>query len=99
MIFKQYFPQNSSQAEIIEIIRKEGFEPQLITDKPGFIYGTHTHAETKYIACIEGSMKVTINGKCYNFEPGDKIIIGASIPHSGVVGDKGCKYLWSEKVI
>ena len=80
-------------------MKKEGFSPKLITDSPNFIYKTHEHPETKLIVCLQGSMKVNVQGKEYNFEPGDKLKIPGNTPHSGIVGGKGCIYFWSEKII
>jgi quercetin dioxygenase-like cupin family protein len=98
-MFRKAFFSDTSKENIKKKMKEEGFSPKVITDPPGFIYATHHHAETKYLVCLEGSMKVTFNGKTYNFEPGDKIIIKGNTRHSAVVGDKGCVFFWSEKII
>lgn len=99
MFQKTYFSIDTRREKIIDAIRKEGFEATLITDRPNFVYETHQHPETKLIVCIQGSMRVMVNRKIYDFEPGDKLKIPGNTPHSGIVGDKGCVYFWSEKFI
>lgn len=98
MLHKNIFPKGTPREDVVQTISKEGFNPILITDKPGFVYETHQHAESKLIVCLEGSMKVNVNGKNYDFEPGDKLLISGNTPHSAVVGSNGCKYFWSEKI-
>ncbi len=99
MFQKAYFSKDTRREKIIDEIRKEGFEPTLITDRPNFVYDTHQHPETKLIVCLQGSMKVTVNRRIYDFKAGDKLKIPGNTLHSGVVGDKGCIYFWSEKII
>jgi quercetin dioxygenase-like cupin family protein len=98
MFQKAYFA-NKSREEIKKKMQEEGFSPLVITDKPGFIYKPHQHATTKYLVCIEGSMEVTVNGKTYDFGPGDKLIIEGNTKHSAQVGKDGCVFFWSEKIV
>lgn len=74
MFYKNFFSKNATREDIIKSIKKDGFEPELIEDKPGFIYELHQHPETKLIVCLEGSMKVTIVGKEYDFEPATSFV-------------------------
>lgn len=99
MFQKAFFPKDTPREKIVEAIQKEGFEPKLITDPPRFIYEVHKHPETKLIVCLGGSMKVKVNDQEYDFEPGDKLIIPGNTPHSGVAGNAGCIYFWSEKIL
>ena len=80
-------------------MQDDGFNPKLIKDKPGFIYEPHQHPETKYLVCLEGSMKVIVKDKTYDFQPGDKLLIPGNTRHSAIVGKNGCVFFWSEKVI
>jgi len=98
MFRKGYFA-NTTREKIKQSMEEEGFSPLVIKDKARFIYHPHEHAETKYLVCLEGTMKVTFNGKTYDFEPGDKLIIEGNTKHSAVVGDNGCVFFWSEKII
>ena len=98
MFYKAHFAK-TTQTKIKEEMQKDGFNPKVITDSPHYIYEEHEHAETKYLVCLEGSMKVTFGGKTYDFEPGDKLIIPGNTKHSAIVGKKGCVFLWAEKII
>ena len=98
MFEKKHFDKNASRGKIIEEMIHEGFKPKLINDKANYIYKIHKHPETKLIVCLEGSMKVKVLNKEYIFEPGDKLKIPGNTLHSGIVGDSGCLYFWSEKV-
>src|SRR5258706_12075263 len=98
-MFHKAFFANISREEIKQKMREEGFSPTSISDKPHFIYHPHLHKETKYLVCLEGSMKVTVKGKIYDFEPGDKLIINGNTKHSAVVGKNGCVFFWSEKIM
>jgi len=79
-------------------MQEEGFSPDVITVNPGFIYEPHQHHEAKYLVCLEGSMKVTVDGKTDDFEPGDKFIIQGNTKHRAIVGKNGCVFFWSEKI-
>ena len=98
-MFHKAFFANTSQEKIKQQMQKEGFSPLVVKDKPGFVYKPHKHAETKYLVCLEGAMQVTFNSKTYDFEPGDKLIIKGNTTHEALVGDKGCVFLWSEKIV
>ena len=98
MFFKAFFT-NTSREEIKLQMQKDGFSPDIINVPPGFIYESHTHAETKYLVCLEGSMQVTVKEKTFDFEPLDKLIIDANTKHSATAGKNGCIFYWSEKVI
>ena len=98
-MFHKAFFANTPREKIKQKMQEEEFSPLVISNKPGFIYEPHEHAETKYLVCLEGSMKVTFSGKTYDFEPGDALLINGNTKHSGVVGDKGCTFFWAEKII
>jgi quercetin dioxygenase-like cupin family protein len=97
MFQKRHFSIDISRDQIIEEMKKDGFKPELVNDEPNFIYKPHKHNETKLIVCLEGSMKIVVDGKTVNFEVGDKLRIPGDTLHSAVVGNKGCVYFWSEK--
>jgi quercetin dioxygenase-like cupin family protein len=98
-MFHKAFFTKIPQGKIEEAMRKDGFSPEIINVPPGFIYEPHGHTETKYLVCLEGSMQVTVKGKMYDFEPGDKLIIDGNTKHSAIVGNKGCVFFWSEKIV
>src|SRR3989338_98285 len=93
---KRYFSKDTSREIMVKVIKEEGFEPTLISNQPNFTYEPHQHQEAKLIVCLQGFMKVTVKEKTYDFEPGDMLKIPGNTLHSGVVGNKGCTYYWSE---
>lgn len=86
------------RAFIAEEVRKEGFDPVLINDPPGRLYPLHTHPETKLLVFLKGSMEVSVEGKTYQCNPGDKLIIPGKVEHSAKTGSGGCAFFWSEKL-
>ncbi len=94
MLQKGFF-KDVSREKINKIMEDEGFTPKLITDKPNFIY---KHPEIKYLACLEGSMKVTVKEKIHDFAPGDKLLIPGNTLHSAVISNEGCVFFWSKKM-
>lgn len=80
-------------------MKEDGFDPIKISDPSGRIYSPHTHPETKLLAFLSGSMGVEVDGKTYQCEAFDKVIIPGNIKHSAVVGPEGCTFFWSEKLI
>jgi quercetin dioxygenase-like cupin family protein len=43
-------------------------------------------------------MEVTVEGKKFHCQPGDKLIINGNVQHSAVAGPQGCGFFWSEKL-
>ena len=99
MFNKNFFPKETQREDVFKSIKQEGFNPILIEDKPNFIYEIHQHPEAKLIVCLEGSMRVKVKDKEFDFEPGDKLFIPGNTPHSAVAGNKGCIFYWSEKAL
>lgn len=99
MFYKRFIEKKLPQEEIIQMIKKEGFNPLLISDSPGYVYPKHKHPETKLLVCINGSMKIVVDNEIFNFEPGDKLIIPGNTYHSAKVGENGCDFFWSEKLM
>jgi quercetin dioxygenase-like cupin family protein len=79
-------------------IRREGFDPILIQDPPGYIYTPHRHPETKLLAFLLGEMTVHVGANAFTCGPGDKICIPGNVEHSALVGSEGCVFFWSERL-
>jgi quercetin dioxygenase-like cupin family protein len=86
-------------AQIASKVHDEGFEPIRISDPPGAVYSPHTHPETKLLAFVHGTMRVSVQDKTYDCSPGDKLLIPGNVEHSALVGPEGCVYFWSEKIV
>lgn len=98
MFYKNFY-KGLSEEEIKKKVVEEEYEPIRFTNGPGDIYNIHKHPETKLLVFIKGDMCVTVAGKHYNCEVGDKLIIPGNVEHSAKVGDSGCTFLWSEKLV
>ncbi len=97
-----YYPKiykDFKRKQIEAEIKKEGFNPIIISNESGYVYSAHQHPETKLLVFLEGSMEVTIDGKTYHCVPGDKCIVPRNMKHSAVVGKDGCVFFWSEKIL
>ncbi len=88
-----------SPKQIESAIQQEGFSPIKITDPPKHHYSKHMHPETKPLAFLEGSMDVIVAGELFRCMPGDKLLIPGNTIHEAVVGDEGCTFFWSEKLL
>jgi mannose-6-phosphate isomerase-like protein (cupin superfamily) len=98
-MYQQQFYKFLTEEEIAKKIREEGFDPLRINDPGGRIYHLHQHPETKLLAFLNGSMEVIVNGITYHCRKGDKLIIPGHTPHAARVGDLGCEFFWSEKIL
>lgn len=84
---------------IIEDAKREGFEPTKFTNSPGDTYPPHKHTETKLLIFLRGSMNVKVGKDSFECKPGDKLVIEGDVLHEAKVGEKGCEFLWSEKIL
>lgn len=98
-MYQKSFYTGKPEEAIERSIREEGFDPLKITNAPGFVYPSHSHAETKVLAFLKGSMSVKVAKKQYACNPGDRLLIPGTVTHSAVVGDSGCTFFWAEKVV
>ena len=98
MYYKDYYS-GLSEKEIEQKVRDEGFSPMKLSDNPGFVYTPHTHPEIKLLAFLDGSMEVVAGNNKFHCRKGDKLIIPGNLTHSAVVGDHGCVFFWSEKLL
>lgn len=98
-MYKKGIYKGFSKKEIREKVDKKGFDPLTINDPPSRIYFPHTHPETKLLAILDGSMEVKTGGNKYTLEKGDELIIPGNQKHEAVVGNDGCTFFWSEKLI
>ncbi|HUQ84801.1 MAG TPA: cupin domain-containing protein [Candidatus Limnocylindrales bacterium] len=98
-MYQKEFYKTIDREKISEYVMKEGFNPILIINKPGFVYSEHKHPETKLLVFLEGNVKVIVDGEKYHCLPGDKLIVPANTTHSAIVGGEGCSFFWSEKIL
>jgi mannose-6-phosphate isomerase-like protein (cupin superfamily) len=83
---------------VLDRLRRDGWDPVPITDPPGYVYPPHSHAETKLLAILSGSMEVRVAGDLYQCQAGDLMIIPGGTEHAALVGPDGCTFYWSEQL-
>jgi quercetin dioxygenase-like cupin family protein len=90
---------NIDHETIAEKVRKEGFDPIMVHDGPGYVYPEHDHPETKLLVFLKGSMRVNVGDESFDCSPGDKLVIPGNTIHSAIAGEQGCTFFWSEKLV
>jgi quercetin dioxygenase-like cupin family protein len=49
----------------------------------GAVVPEHSHVNEQVMQVLEGKFEFTLNGKTKMYEPGELVVIGSYIPHSG----------------
>ncbi len=98
-MYQAGYYQGLSESEIAQQVTEEGFDPIRIADPPGHVYPVHSHAETKLLAFLHGSMRVKAGDRTYDCKAGDRLLIPGNLEHAAWVGSAGCTYFWSEKIL
>lgn len=49
----------------------------------GAVVPEHSHVNEQVMQVLEGKFEFTLNGKTKIYEPGELVVIGSYIPHSG----------------
>ncbi|HEX9758418.1 MAG TPA: AraC family ligand binding domain-containing protein [Nitrospiria bacterium] len=93
------FYKDIDRKKIAAEVQREGFDPYLISDPPGATYPPHSHRETKLLVILSGNMEVNIQGEGFSCSPGDRLLIPGNMEHSAKVGENGCQFFWSEKLL
>jgi hypothetical protein len=83
---------------VLDRLRRDGWDPIPINDPAGHIYPPHSHATTKLLAILFGSMEVRMAGENYQCLPGDQVVIQGGVEHAALVGPNGCQFFWSEQL-
>jgi quercetin dioxygenase-like cupin family protein len=79
-------------------LEQEGYTVYQWGDQPGMFYGQHKHPEPQSHWIISGSLEITVGGRSYVLEAGDRDFLEAETYHTArVVGDTAVIYLIGEK--
>ena len=92
MLRQGYFT-GKTLLEIASELCSEGTQPRRVVERPGSRYDSHTNPQDIVLAFLEGSAEITIGGRVFYCEAGDRLHINGHVEHSGVVGFEGCEYL------
>jgi quercetin dioxygenase-like cupin family protein len=68
---------------------EEGLRAHAWGNGPGDRYGWHTHATTKILYCVTGSIVFHTREGDYALAPGDRLEVDPGTEHAATVGDDG----------
>lgn len=78
------------RVELVARLRTEARDVYEWSNAPGDRYGWHSHAYTKILYCLEGSLDfILAPAERIHLVAGDRMELPAGTSHSAVVGDRG----------
>ena len=75
---------------IEESLRREADDVYGWSNGPGDRYARHTHAYTKILYCITGSIDFSLDDRIIHLEAGDRMVLPRGTAHAATVGPAGC---------
>ena len=75
---------------IEESLRREADDVYAWSNGPGDRYARHSHAYTKVLRCVTGSIDFTLDDRVIHLDAGDRMVLPAGTAHSATVGPHGC---------
>lgn len=76
--------------ELVARLRGEARDVYEWSNAPGDRYGWHSHAYTKILYCLDGSIDfIVAPAERIHLATGDRLELSAGTPHSAVVGARG----------
>src|SRR5687767_15966329 len=88
-VFTKGTYKNESVDDITSDLRQQGFNPQLIKEKPNASLAAHKHRESHILVQVEGAMTVTSGSEDFLMQPGDKLFIPPQVMHAARFSDQG----------
>ena len=76
---------------IEESLRREADDVYRWSNGPGDRYARHSHAYTKILYCVSGSIDFSLDDRVINLRAGDRMVLPAGTAHSATVGPEGCE--------
>jgi quercetin dioxygenase-like cupin family protein len=84
--------------ELQDMLRAEGLDFDLYSDRPGTKYGRHKHPFEDFIVIVSGKMKLITDVNTWTLKPGDRIDLPPNTLHSAeVLGKDDVQYLSAAK--
>jgi quercetin dioxygenase-like cupin family protein len=84
--------------ELQDVLRAEGLDFDLYSDRPGTKYGRHKHPFEDFIVIVSGKMKLITDVNTWTLKPGDRIDLPPNTVHSAeVLGKEDVQYLSAAK--
>ena len=75
---------------IEESLRGEADDVYGWSNGPGDRYARHSHAYTKILYCVTGSIDFSLDDRVIHLRAGDRMELPAGTPHAATVGPDGC---------
>ena len=75
---------------IEERLRREADDVYEWSNGPGDRYARHSHAFTKILYCVTGSIDFALDDRVIHLEAGQRMVLPAGTAHSATVGSAGC---------
>jgi quercetin dioxygenase-like cupin family protein len=75
---------------IEESLRREADDVYGWSNGPGDRYARHTHAYTKVLYCVTGSIDFSLDDRVIRLSAGDRMVLPAGTAHAATVGPTGC---------
>ncbi len=91
-------PKKPTLEELKKMLRTEGLESELYTDRPAVKYGRHKHDFDDFVVIVDGAMKIATDEHEWTLRPGDRLDIPANTHHRAeVIGKEEVRYLSAAK--
>ncbi len=89
---------NPDAKQLRESLEADGYSVFEWSDAPGTVYQAHAHDEDQSHWIISGALQLTVAGKTYTLQAGDRDFLPARTSHAAFVpGDKPVRYLIGAK--
>ena len=75
---------------IEERLRAEADDVYGWSNGPGDRYERHSHAYTKILYCVSGSIDFSLDDRIVHLDRGDRMVLPAGTAHAATVGPHGC---------
>jgi quercetin dioxygenase-like cupin family protein len=75
---------------IEERLRAEADDVYEWSNGPGDHYARHSHAYTKILYCVSGSIDFSLEDRVIQLHAGDRMVLPAGTAHAATVGPQGC---------
>jgi quercetin dioxygenase-like cupin family protein len=83
-----------TEAELRAMLKKEGLEAEIYSDRPGTKYGRHKHDFNDFVVIVSGRMLLATDDHEWTLKPGDRIDLPANTPHRAeMLGKEEVRYL------
>ncbi len=88
---ERWHPQDGplSEKRLMRALELEGYDVLVYTYRAGAVFPTHSHAQEKCDAVLEGMLRVTVEGAVFDLKPGDRLYLPAGTRHAAqVLGER-----------